>query len=445
MEFIINTKTFIKYVTPAADIALKNAVKYHSWAGLIKISTYPNIIEIDAYGGSASVTVKIRLSDGYEYNDMGNACVQAKELSDALKSFPPTEDIVVCICDGKLMLFPVSDENKYIKIPLFSDLIEHPKLPEEYDEEVTVNREYFIKGLQQVKYAPAKEVLFSYMSVLFESSNNTLKFSAGNGGRFTVVEYIGNGELISSGDIDTILPKTNISNIIRIFKKESCSTLDIKMSSGDPTENIPEQLVIEADNITLRIYGLEYFTKYPVLTKILNNNYTYQIPTKVQDWKYAAEAIAASKHSCEEHVHNIKVMADIQSGHFDLQPNTLLQMNINVHFKPEACVTDTAKEKSYKPWFCCNACYLCEMAKKNKNKTVILNFEDQAKLDEIPDDQPKQIKPVLLRFPDEVDKNGVTEKSVVFFTVSTKWDDKYLSQKQEAILSRFEILDLGKP
>ena len=102
MKFIINTKKFIKYVTPAVDIASKNTVKYHSCAGLIKISTYPYILQIDAYGGSASVTVKVGQSDGYEYSRMGNACVQAKELADALKSFPPTGDLEVCIKDGKL-------------------------------------------------------------------------------------------------------------------------------------------------------------------------------------------------------------------------------------------------------------------------------------------------------------------------------------------------------
>ena len=444
MEFIINTRTFIKHVTPAADIASRNTVKYHSCAGLIKISAYPNILQIDAYGGSASVTIKVRRSDGYEYSGMGNACVQAKELADALKSFPPTEDLEVCIKDGKLALSPVSDKDDYMKIPLVSNLMNRPESPEEYDHEVTVDREYFVKGLQQIRHAPAThEVLSLYMCILFESGNNTLTFTAGSGGRFAVVEYVGNDKAISSGDAKMIFPKTNVSNIIRVFKKEPSSTLDIKMSSGDPTENIPKQHVIASDNITVRIYGVGYLKSYPNVTTILNHDYTYQMPTKVQDWKYATEAIVASQHSCKEEFHNIKVMADIQPGHFDLQPNTLLQMNRKVPFEPETCVVDPVIERDYKPWFCCNADYLFEMAKKNKNKnTVIINFEDQAKLDEMPNDQPKQMMPVLSRFPDEIDKNGVMEKSLAFFTVSIRWDDKYLSQEQEAILTRYEILDL---
>lgn len=444
MEFIINPKTFSEYVTLAADIATKGVIKDHLYAGMINISAYPKIVEIEAYGGSASVTVKVGRPEGYEYGGMGNACVRAEELRNALKSVPPSEDLIVCIKDGKLKLSPVSDIYDYIKMTIYPICVQHPESPEKYDQEVTVSREYFVKGLQQIIYAPATdEELFSYMCVLFESNSNMLKFSAGSGGRFAVVEYVNNNKFISSGDTMVLFPKTNVPNIIRVLKKSASSTLVIKISPGDSTENIPEQYVLEADNITLRIYGMEYFTIYPDLNKTTGYTYTYQIHTKMQDWKYVAESIIASKHSLEENVHNVKVMADLLHGHFDIQANTLMNMNKKVPFESDKCVFDTAKEKSYIPWFCCNAYYLIEIVKKNKKKKkVIFNFEDQAKLDETPDGQPKRMKPVLLRFPDEVDKNGVTEKLSVFFAVSTKWDDKYLSLEQESIQERYEILDL---
>ena len=120
-----------------------------------------------------------------------------------------------------------------------------------------------------------------------------------------------------------------------------------------------------------------------------------------------------------------------------------MQMNRIVHFESEACLTDTAKEKNYKPWFCGDAHYLIEMADKNKKKNnVTINFEDQTRLDKIPADKPKRMKPILFKFPDDIDKNGVTEKSLVLIGISTKWDDAYLSEEQEDIQSRPEILDL---
>ena len=60
MQFIINTKAFSEYVTPVANIALKNALKDYSLAGMIRICSFPNMLEIHSDGGGASITVKIR-------------------------------------------------------------------------------------------------------------------------------------------------------------------------------------------------------------------------------------------------------------------------------------------------------------------------------------------------------------------------------------------------
>lgn len=445
MHFIINTKTFLKHVTLAADIAIKNTEKYHSNAGMINISAWPKILQIDAFGGSASITVKVRESDGYEYEDMGQVCIKAKQLISDLKSFLHQEKLDVYIKDGKLKLSPPSDIYNYLKIPICSNYMHCPESPEEYEQELTVDREYFVKGLKQVQYAPdTEEILYNYMCIFVESYHNTLKFTAGDGSRFAVIEYIGNNKVISSGDAKMFFPNTNTSNIISAFDKADSSTLCIKTSAGNPIENIPEQYTLETDNVVVRIYGTEHFIKYPDVDKTVNYNYTYQIPTNFQDWKYVAEAIAASKHSLIENIHNTKIMTDLEHGHFDIQTNTLMGMNRKVYFEPEACVISDSQENSDKPWFRCNAYFLIEMAKKNKKKeTIIFNFEDQAKLDGLSVEEKRKImKPVLLKFPDEIDKCGVTETSLILFSISTKWDDKYLSQEQEGIESRSEILDL---
>ena len=116
MYFTINTKTFSKYVSLAADIAMKDGIKEHLSTGMIKISAYLNMVRLDAYNGNASITVKVDQSEGYEYGGLGDACVRAKELINALKSFPPSEDVIVCFRDGKLKLSPASDIYDYTKL-----------------------------------------------------------------------------------------------------------------------------------------------------------------------------------------------------------------------------------------------------------------------------------------------------------------------------------------
>jgi len=44
--------------------------------------------------------------------------------------------------------------------------------------------------------------------------------------------------------------------------------------------------------------------------------------------------------------------------------------------------------------------------------------------------------------PDEVDKNGVIEKSFVIFSGTTGWNDIYWSEEHEEVESRFEIMDI---
>ena len=308
---------------------------------------------------------------------------------------------------------------------------------------MTVDREYFVRGLQQVEYASSdEEKLFPYMCVLFESSNDSLRFSAGNGGCFAVVNYTDNNNLISSGESKIIFPNNNISNILRILKRVKSDTVDIKSSSENLAENMPMQLALLVDDLTIRIYGIEHFTKYPDLTKVANYNYSYQIPTQMQDWKYVAEAITASRYSFQDIIHDLKAVADINNGRLEIQTNS--QMNRKVPFKTEDCITDIKKNKNDKPWFSCNAFYLIEMVKKNrKKKTVVLNFNDQSGLDGMLDKEKMKImKPVLLRFPDETDKNGVMEKSFIFISLSLRWGDSYWLEEYENIESRYEILDL---
>jgi len=148
MQFNINTNKFIECVTPAADIALKNTTKDHCSEGLIEISAYPKALCLSAFGGSASIIVEVRQSDGYENGCTGNACIRAKELMSSLKSFPPSNDLEVRVKNGKLRLSTVSDRYNNVHIPLIYLIPEHPNRTEEYDQEVTVDREYFVKGLQ---------------------------------------------------------------------------------------------------------------------------------------------------------------------------------------------------------------------------------------------------------------------------------------------------------
>jgi hypothetical protein len=98
-----------------------------------------------------------------------------------------------------------------------------------------------------------------------------------------------------------------------------------------------------------------------------------------------------------------------------------MKISRKVGFEFGAYEADYSKGKNHKPWFRCNSEYLIETIQKGyKDGVVIINFDDQAKLDDIPKDKPKQMKPVVITYPIKTNKDGTREKYFVFFTVSTR-------------------------
>ena len=85
-------------------------------------------------------------------------------------------------------------------------------------------------------------------------------------------------------------------------------------------------------------------------------------------------------------------------------------------------VVDPAKAKDYQPYIRCESVYLEEIAQKgDKGEIVIVNFEDIATYDAIPDDEPKKLKPILVSYPPRLSKDGTTEKLDIFFGKVDGW------------------------
>ncbi len=427
MKFRTNVGKFMRCIKPAADIALKNVKKDGSkepfhYAGMLTIEASPDALCVIAYGGTASITVTVDKADGYIPDGNGAVTVHASEVMDSLKSFLPTDNLIVSAQGEQVTLALESDPEIFIGLPALPDIIKCPPIPSKSDQESLVDRACFVKGLQTVAYAMAVEdKMFLYKCVLFESWKNRMRFTAGSGGRFACLNIDSDNRQISEDDTRILFPKTNVSNVIRIFKDSNQPDIRVRTVEQDLRNNIYEQIVLENGNITLTLYGTEELKKYPDVTSIINHDYSYRISTRMRDWKTVIEAIKATYHSHESKIHNTDVIADLLRGHFNVRTNTNMQISRKVGFEFGAYAADCSKDKHYKPWFCCNSVYLLEMVKKgHKDETVIFNFDDQAKLDEIPEDKPKQMKPVLITYPKQINRDGTREKYSVFFTVSTK-------------------------
>jgi DNA polymerase III sliding clamp (beta) subunit (PCNA family) len=423
MKFSINAEQFRKAIEPAADIATKNILPEFSFANIVTIEAVEESLVITAYGGPASIKTKVYTTESYHPEQTGAVTVNAKEVLTSLRSFCPTDNLLVALDGGQMQITLTSDPQVYVRLVTFADRIRCPALPTQFNQSIMVDSDYFIKGMHQVAFAMSKEEkMHNYRSILLETWENKIRCSSGDGGRFAVIEFDGSNSsnLIASGPSKMIFSYTNIPNLIRIFKNDSHSTLKIQSAEADAKNGIVEQIVVESPHVTMFLYGLEYFKKYPDMKSIIDFNYPYQISTRLQDWKQALEVVKASIFCHREDIHNTTVTADLQQGHFNIQPNAEMQANRKIDFELGTYVVDTTKDKNHKPWFRCNSPRLMEMVKKgDKDDIIVIATEDQTKLDKIPEDKPKQMRPILIHYPKKINKEGVQQKFFIFFCVST--------------------------
>jgi hypothetical protein len=427
MNFEINTVTLLKGIKSASDIALKNVFKYDfkevfKDAEMLTMVASSDNLTIKAYGGTASIFVTLNEEHGYIPSKIDTVTVNAAEMMTGLKSFTPAGKLLVSSNGEKLKVSLKSDQEIFMEIPTVSCIINCPIVPKDFQKKCIVDRHYFIKGVTSVAYAMAKEdKMITYQCILFQVDRSGMWLIAGSGGRFAGKNINIPNSKIANKETRIIIPKSNIGNLTRIFKDSDDPNMIIRTVESNASERVCEQIVLENDNITLALYGTENFGKYPDLIAAVNYDYPYSILTRMNDWKKVAEAITATRQSHISNIHNTDVIADLTRGYFEIQPRTKMKINRKVAFELGAYVVANVEDKNHKPWFRCNSNYLEEITKRGDKKGIaVINFEDQTLLDEIPNDQPKIMKPVLVRYPKKTNKDGSTEKDFIFFSVSVK-------------------------
>jgi hypothetical protein len=429
MIFEVNRKEFIRAIKPAVEVATKNTLKEFKYENLLTIKAMQDKLVLFAYGGNASVIAPI--SDGkfkIDYNclEEGTATVYADDLL-TFASSVYYEEIKITLENNEVKISPTKEVKGKKKasvraMAVDSNIVRPPNIGKKFTKEIEVDREIFVKGINSVIFAPAyEEKMYSYMCMLFEIINGKeqeLRFSAGTGGRFAIKSCKGKNLIKRGDDTKIIFPKVNLSTIAKLLSEATEPNVTIKCVEVDSPNNIPEQIMIEFDGIIMCLFGIESFTKYPDLAKIISYKYPNRIYSNLEDWESVVRTIEGTRHRYNENIHNTEVMLDEEEAVFKITPKT-------AHTSPtfidlagdEDCVATGDKV-----WFCCNSKYIEEMISQgNKKGKVQFNFESQAILDDIPEGKPKQMRPVLIKYPeDNNEAREIVDNFYMFFTISTK-------------------------
>ena len=429
MNFQVNADEFKEAIIPAVEVATRNALKEFPYENRLTIKVKDDKVIIFAYSGIASMISPVPGSNfgslDYKCTEEGQTTVYADEFLQAFTSLPPGERVEVALKKGELVVTPLSSKDLKRSMFIFEEVVQPPNLGKESSQEIKINREIFVKGLNSVMFAPAfEEKYHSYMCVLFETGGTkgkqNVRFSAGTGGRFAVKSIDGKNILNTAKMTKFIFPKTNLESIQKVLSGASCSEITMKTIDADASQHIPDQIMIEFDGMVMCLFGLEYFTKYPDLTKIINHKYSNRIYSNLKDWRIAVGGVDMTWLHHGEDVHNTEVVFESEKERFMVKPEATHGCPTPIDIVDnQDCIV-----KGDKIWFRCNSEYLKEMVSHGSREGKIqFNFESQSILEEEsdPGNKPKQMRPVLVKFPEVVDGiKEIKENFHMFFTVSSK-------------------------
>jgi len=436
MIFEVNRKAFLRALAPVVEVAGTNVIKDFKYEKLVTLEATQGELILTAFGGAVSILAPISGSnfDSLEYtcSKEGSITIYGEDLVTFLQSLSVYNNVKISTESNQLKVESTTSSAKSAirRMPTVDEVVSPPNRGKVFKQDVTVNREVFVKGIESVQFAPAfEEKMYSYMCMLFEAIGTTdqeLRFSAGSGGRFAVKSVKGKNIITNNQEANMIFPKDSLRVILKLLQNATSPVVSIRTVDADQQANIPDQIMIEFDGISVCIFGLEYFTNYPDLTKIINYKYSNRIYTNLEDWRDVSKTIEGTKHRWVENIHNTEVVLDNVEDSNDADKGTIIKVtpktsNANPSFINIVDV-ENCSTKGEKIWFRCNSDYIREIVSQGgKGGKIQLNFESQSILDDIPDDKPKQMKPVLVKFSEDIDKpNNLVNNFYIFFTVSNK-------------------------
>jgi len=423
MKFTVNSVEFARSLTPAYEVVVKNSKKEEDKpSNLITLEATSDKILVKAATNTVSVICEISDSVygdlGYSCKDEGIVTTSVKNMMESLRSLPPSE---VEVSEKKGEVFIVSKKNRKFKrsFATYDEKVKVMGMGKKVEQELTVDREIFLKGINRVFFALCdEESLYQYMCLVFEAEKNMARFSCGNGARFVIDEIEGKNILKTKGGIRMTVPKTVLPTIKKILSEVSDESISIKQIEKDDANHIPEQIVFSFSDMTLRMYGIEPFSTFPSISHIMTRDYSNHVYCSSTGWNYAANGIAMTKNDHMDKIHNSEVTIEPDDCQLIIKSCTK-----NDAVSPVTFDDTKTTIKGEAPWFRCNSAFLQELATcTSEDAELEVCFEDQSVIEG--DDDPNaanKVGPVRVKFPDVSDEARDTiEKFIMFFAVSNQ-------------------------
>ena len=411
VELKINAESssLIEAIDPAIVVSTKSTTDDNYMQGLITLTVDDGSLYAKAYGGRLALNMEISdihyPSVNLKTEKFGTATVGAKDLANALKSFPKNTDLDITSNGKELTLAMQDDSSQYQSVTLSVNEVMTPPMADTFIKEISLDRSLYLHGYDRIGFAVGDlEHKPTYLYWMLQYKDKFVRFAAGNGGRFAVINFEGDNCIKTSKNGCFYIPGDQSKTIADIIKKVDDD--HVKIKQAERTNDQPDQIQFEMNAFTLMLVGFDTTIKWPNIDTIFDKPKEYRVATNVADWDSPTQGLKATWNEDvkkEHDSHESDIVPCLDEGYIYLTSQT------GFRAKRKVPIVDVAQSGDIRegPTFYCNTKYIGEIFEKNDPKTKV---ELQYNYD------PNATEPIFIIPPKANNGSlGVTEHFQMFF------------------------------
>lgn len=393
MKFKVKVKQFLEGLEPAFAVSTKGIRRDYALATLVTLIADKNRLHALADGGRMTISNEISnltYDDlNYECAKSGTCTVRTSELKATLSSFSLSDEIYVEVRkyredkaadpadatagksddaadSGNELVFTLSnDAEQFQTVPCLRDNIRVPQQVSDFmetqkpDDAFQIRRDIFVYAANKVLFARGfEEHREKYMYWLIRADKSNVRFAAGSGARFAILDIDGKDITNVGQHRDLLIPNEQSAPLIDIIAKAEYNNqiVHFYISKG--------HLIIDCASFRAAINSYEADIVWPDENQFLDRENVLTFTTKVGDWSNVVRGISATFNDEMKKQHDFHYATlDIVFAKKEIAAKTEGLMKSNRKVPILSTKIDTELEKEGHLVISCVSQYLAEAVK----------------------------------------------------------------------------------
>ena len=304
MKFQLKVSGFIAGLTPVSDVASKAFVKDYVGVDKVNIVASDEGLRLSAFSGRLSVNCLLTNMDiddlEYKCSESGSATINVKDLMKTLESFEPSESLVAEIRGAgvarEMVFMKSSDVEEYQTLPCYESPVNLPKKADKFLKSFSITKDVLVSAIDKIFFAVGyEERRLEYLYWVIRVKGDKIRFAAGTGGRFAVLDVEGKDIVKSnSSTINILFPKEQTPVIKSILVGMEDDRVEITESDANDGSGSPFQIVVKCGRIEFILVAMNPNVVWPSEEEFLSSKYTFKVVTRVSDWQWAGRGLIAT-------------------------------------------------------------------------------------------------------------------------------------------------------